>query len=37
MKNAGNVKQAAQTTVHAAVNTDSELYKVGARLPLSLE
>ena len=30
MKNAENVKQSAQTTVHEAVNTDSELYKVGA-------
>lgn len=30
MKNTANVKQRAQTTVHEAVNTDSELYKVGA-------
>ena len=30
MKNTENVKQRAQTTVHEAVNTDSELYKVGA-------
>ena len=30
MKNAANVKQNAQATVHEAVNTDSELYKVGA-------
>ena len=32
MKNAENVKQAAQTTVHEAVHTDSELYKVGTVL-----
>lgn len=30
MSNAENIKQKAQTTVHEAVNTDSELYKVGA-------
>ncbi len=29
MKNAENVKQASQTTVHEAVHTDSELYKLG--------
>ena len=29
MSNAENVKQVAQTTVHEAVNTDSELYKLG--------
>ena len=29
MKNTDNVKQASQTTVHEAVNTDSELYKLG--------
>lgn len=29
MKNVVNVKQSAQATVHEAVNTDSELYKVG--------
>lgn len=30
MKNTANVKQNTQATVHEAVNTDSELYKVGA-------
>jgi hypothetical protein len=30
MKNTANIKQKVQTTVHEAVNTDSELYKVGA-------
>ncbi len=29
MKNTENVRQASQTTVHEAVNTDSELYKLG--------
>lgn len=29
MKISENVKQAAETTVHEAVNTDSELYKLG--------
>ena len=29
MKNSENVKKSAQTTVHEAVNTDSELYKLG--------
>lgn len=29
MKIGENVNQAAQTTVHEAVNTDSELYKLG--------
>ena len=29
MNNNENVKQASQTTVHEAVNTDSELYKLG--------
>ncbi len=30
MNNAENIKQKAEATVHEAVNTDSELYKVGA-------
>ena len=30
MKNTAIVKQCTQTTVHEAVNTDSELYKVGS-------
>lgn len=30
MKNAEKAQQTTQTTVHEAVNTDSELYKVGA-------
>ena len=30
MKNAENIKQQTETTVHEAVHTDSELYKVGA-------
>jgi hypothetical protein len=30
MKNSANIKQNVQATVHEAVNTDSELYKVGA-------
>jgi hypothetical protein len=30
MKNTENAKQSTQTTVHEAVNFDSELYKVGA-------
>ncbi|RUM42837.1 MAG: hypothetical protein DSY80_06540 [Desulfocapsa sp.] len=36
MKNIANAKQAAQTTVHEAVHTDSELYKVGATLTAAL-
>ena len=30
MINAENIKQKTEATVHEAVNTDSELYKVGA-------
>ncbi len=30
MINAENIKQKTEVTVHEAVNTDSELYKVGA-------
>ena len=29
MKNVANVQERAESTVHDAVNTDSELYKVG--------
>ncbi len=30
MRNLENIKQQTEATVHEAVNTDSELYKVGA-------